>query len=240
MKVLLVGDVHGDLNFMKYCLQYAIENGCDQILQLGDFHYYPYYAHGIRFLEGLNSEIPVYWLDGNHEDHSVIAHRARSPLEVAHNIFYLPRGYTWQLGDLKALALGGAYSIDRHRGEKDYDWFEEEVLTDKDVERACQAGEVDIMFTHDCPIGVPIKTILGLHAKEYKDAISNRKALQVVVDAVKPKYLFHGHYHVRYETDLNGCKIIGLHCNDKREQSIYLLDTEQLKMDVFLTTGKWS
>lgn len=241
MKVLLVGDVHADLNFLQYCINYAQENECEKIIQLGDFGYYPYQVFGIRFLEGIETEVPIYWIDGNHEDFSMLTPNVTSPAEVAPNVFYMPRGYTWQLGEMNAMALGGAYSIDRRGRTKNLDWFEEEVLNYQDIDKACSATGIDVMFTHDCPLGVPIQTILGSKAREIEEAIPNRRALQGVFDVVKPKYLFHGHYHRRYQTELNGCKIVGLDCNNKRNgDSVYVLDTEQVKLGIFLETGTWN
>lgn len=35
-RILLVGDAHGDLDLLRRACDYAVANGCDALLQLGD------------------------------------------------------------------------------------------------------------------------------------------------------------------------------------------------------------
>ena len=70
--VLVVGDVHGNLSWMKLVFQHAYKSGADCILQLGDFGFWTEGWSTDKYLNGVEQEarewdIPLYWLDGNHE-----------------------------------------------------------------------------------------------------------------------------------------------------------------------------
>ena len=248
LKILILGDTHADANHVRYALQQALEAGCEQIIQLGDFGYFPRLPEGQRFLEQIsNPPLLIYWVDGNHEDHESLNHAATEPVEVAPNIFYLPRGYCWRLGDLKALALGGAYSIDQAYRTLGHTYFVEETLRTQDIQRALSAETVDIIFSHDCPIGVDLTQHLNRRSYrtgKYPLSDANRKDIQGIVEALNPFCLFHGHHHASYSARLQlpaglSCSVRGLDRNQKPEKSWIILDTDQLKNEIWLDRGVW-
>ena len=120
-RVLLVGDSHGDAPFLCERLSTAKEVGCDLVFQLGDFGY----AFVDSFLKSVSHRavqtgIPLLFIDGNHDNHPWLRQRvdadngADAPfVEIAPEVFYVPRGSIWTWKQMTFLALGGAYSIDR-------------------------------------------------------------------------------------------------------------------------------
>jgi hypothetical protein len=206
--VLLAGDTHGRMEQVRYLIGVAIDKGCTRIVQVGDFGYWP---HMEPFHERVNSAamkagIDWYWLDGNHENFDALEEavdvNAAEPQQMLARLWYLPRGCTWEWDGCRFMALGGAYSIDRHHRLPGHSWWEQELLTREQVERAMDRGPVDVLLTHDAPEGVcPIVT------SDYKgDEISrgNRKAVSAVVEAVTPRLVTHGHYHHRYSAKIPG------------------------------------
>lgn len=249
-KVLVAGDTHGDSRHFAYLCMVARDNGCEVILQVGDFGFWPkdrsFYPRFHRTIEEQLAahDLRCFWIDGNHEDHDALNEIARaeeaSPTlgkfwKVAKRCFYVPRGTRWTWNGVRMLGLGGAYSIDRKHRIKGYDWFEQEVLSDEDVKVG--RDEVDIMFTHDVPFGV-LETELGTR---FPASVRNRERVLEVVEAVKPKLLMHGHLHHRYEKNLpykyggSWCKVVGLDCNlaHKREDSWVVLDLDDPHPETF-------
>lgn len=79
-KILLAGDTHGDLHQMKYLYGKAVDHEVDAIVVLGDFGYWEHQASGFYFLNWISEtairrNIPTYFVDGNHENHTLLRYR---------------------------------------------------------------------------------------------------------------------------------------------------------------------
>lgn len=120
-RVLVAGDVHGNRRWMGTLCKLARRHGCEIILQVGDFGYWPHTDDGRRFLAHVdwhaerNGIECVYWIDGNHENHdalSAVAAGGNGPLQISQRCIYLPRGVRWTWGGVRFGALGGAFSVD--------------------------------------------------------------------------------------------------------------------------------
>lgn len=235
MKVLVAGDTHGRMWQVNYLLDVAREQGCDRIVQVGDFGYWP---HIEPFAERVNraamrAGIDVYWLDGNHENfdmlEEVVDVDAAEPQQMLANLWYLPRGATWEWDQLRFMSLGGAYSIDVASRVEGSSWWRQELLTREQVERAMDRGLVDVLFTHDAPDGV-----CPIIREGYKgDLISqgNRKAISAVMEAVHPRLLVHGHYHHRYSRVVHGTHVEGLGRDGQGADSWLVLDTSHWRAE---------
>lgn len=125
MKVLGIGDTHGDTSSIcNIAIPIAKKNGCEIIVQEGDFGYHEHAHDGVRFLNKVSKclvrdGITMYWLDGNHENHPLLWEKygPSGPFgfyEIRPNLWYMPRGSVFKLGHVTCLALGGAFSIDKH------------------------------------------------------------------------------------------------------------------------------
>lgn len=257
MKILMLGDTHCDPIWVEHAIAVAKRNGCSRIVQLGDFGYWPHMPDGQRFLTRVSKSLvqaglPLYWLDGNHENHDAIADLlnplitpgSRIPTApfVLHApaVHYIPRGSRWEWDGVKFLALGGAYSIDKNHRTPGLSWWAGETITDADVERAIAGGEeVDVMLSHDCPFGAhPFLDIdpVDRQKDRWPESRANRERLRMVCDVVRPKELFHGHYHKRYDelitigrNDISPLQIHGLGKDGDRDGSTYVFDTEAFR-----------
>lgn len=220
MRILLLGDVHGNESwFNRACIE-AVKQGCDLILQLGDFGYWEHHASGVRYLSSVEKslakyQLTCYWIDGNHENHTLLREKyvnegnrtSEGFYRIRENLYYIPRGARWTWDGVSFLGLGGAYSVDKvknsfygFRGRKEgSSWWPEEVITEAEAELAKQGGKVDVMVSHDCPWGVEIP---GIIKDDFPESADNRKTLSDVVRAVRPNMLFCGHYHVRHSATL--------------------------------------
>jgi predicted phosphodiesterase len=222
-RLAVLGDTHGDTDFALRALAYARhDRGADVVLQLGDFGFtWPEspFAAGVSAL-ACDLDMPVLWVDGNHENHDALDAIPIDPATglrpIAPGVWHLPRGYRWTWGGLRFLALGGATSLDSHLRTPGLNWFPQESLSRDDVHHAVSGGPADVMLCHDAPDGVDIP---GLTPNQFppaaiRGAEQHRRILRLTVDRVQPRWLFHGHYHVSYVADLAGrgyrCTVRGL------------------------------
>lgn len=221
-RILAVGDTHGSSWVVIQAIEFAVANGCDTILQVGDYGFWLENADTAAFLKRVQRElvkygITLYWVDGNHECFDRInsrpemqrPHHLRTPwsLSKCPNIIHLPRGFRWEWWGKTWMALGGAASVDRLGRTPGKSWWPEELLSDEDIEYASRPGKVDVIISHDVPTGVDIpgigpglapNTDSGWPIVTLLESMEHRRKVRQVVDAVKPSMIIAGHYHIPY------------------------------------------
>lgn len=253
-KILVQGDLHGNTSALRRAFQFAQRNGCTFVLQVGDFGYgWDQTNHGDKMITASAKiveefDIPLFWLDGNHENFDRLeaakAFGADEPVEMAPNVFYLPRGTVinldWMGKNYRLLAIGGAYSVDKAYRIWGKSWWPQEEITADDLDKCYEAGKVDIVFSHDAP-GSAFMAALMIAAdgnsremahlamkndQRFPGAKPNRDALESVLQSAQPKLWIHGHYHSAYTADLpNGTHVIGLDMENEVD-AFYVLNLE--------------
>lgn len=244
-RICFAGDWHGNTNFAAGRLMSAAAHGAEVLLHVGDFGFW----HGqdgdayVQSLEKIAARVglPILWLDGNHEDHALIAdlEQVDGLGKVSDHILHLPRGVRWEWGNLRWGALGGATSVDKDLRIPTQDWWPQEALTPDDVARWVSGGPVDVALTHDAPAGLDIPGIsreggIALWGPEAIDvAEAHRRTLAKALEPTRPALLVHGHYHVRHESTwtYRGGKahVVGLDCDIHRPaDNTWLMDLEEM------------
>lgn len=244
MRILLAGDVHGDGNHLLYLYKMAEHFDADRVFALGDFGYFEHYVDGKEFLyeAQLMAEKfskPLYWLDGNHENHLMLRQVYSDNVvddgmwEIRPNVLHSPRGnrFTWDGVDF--LTMGGAFSVDRSQRRVGKTFWFEETITPEEV-AAAGTDKVDIVLSHDVPSGIDMLAIQvhrGFNYRNIPESERNRERVRQVVDAVRPDYLFHGHYHLNYmqQLKLHNAHVVsvrGLACNGMGPDSWTIIDTK--------------
>jgi predicted phosphodiesterase len=222
MKVLFVGDTHANPIWWHEVVEPLAERiDADAIIQLGDFGYWPsvdgeFFAQMVR-----ECAVPVYFCDGNHEHHDVLArdvaaardrHRIVDPtaaVPLGGALRFLPRGARLRLGSVSFCAVGGAVSIDRASRTPGRDWFAEERVSDDDVALAAAGGHADVMLCHDAPGGwaipnLPAPAEMSMRAQlELPASGEHRMRLRAAFEAISPSVVVHGHYHSRYRLEVD-------------------------------------
>lgn len=204
-KILIVADFHGDISFLKIVIDKAEEYKCDAIIQLGDFGYWP---SEINF-PGMAPSIPIYFIDGNHEEHSRL-NQTVEYTEVSENVFHIARGTFLKIGNMNCLGIGGAYSIDRHYRIEGISWFKEEEITESDLSKCLNHKDkfpLDLIFSHDIPLKLTVTK------NSYVGSYHTREKLDILLDNASPKYWFFGHYHLDYRNKFRSTEFIGLPSN---------------------------
>lgn len=128
------------------------------------------------------------------------------------HIKYLIDGNCYQIGQSRALVLGGAYSVDKYyrlmRGQvspnASYEekarigWFEDEQLTElerNDIYCKWQGKTVDIILSHTCPISIEPTDLFLASVNQSTVDKSMEKFLEKIKQDVNWSYWFFGHYH---------------------------------------------
>lgn len=137
-----------------------------------------------------NPKTLIYFCDGNHEDHDSLD-KLNDADEIMPGVFFKKRSSMLTLPDGRTvLFIGGADSIDKKYRTQGVDWFPQEMISYRDIDRLPDC-KIDIVISHTCPeVGMYYMD----HMKEtFKD--SSRAALDYVLERYNPSLWFFGHFH---------------------------------------------
>lgn len=213
-KAGVFGDIHGAWGDAEDVIRKAIEEQgpFDLIIQVGDMGFgFPGVRPWTYAPKG-----KLRWVDGNHENFSLLYKRhlnnfgydpyhviwPRGWKKFLNNWTYMPRG-TIEDG---ILYIGGAASIDKHRRTLGVNWWAEENITYADEERTLKAieaydGDIHTVISHTCPTTFSMAPVL--RGPEF--ATNNRKFLEFVRKEVMPDRWFFGHFHAPLTGRYEGC-----------------------------------
>lgn len=234
--VAFAGDWHGDKNWATKMID-MLPDKVDVLVHLGDFGY----RFEKNFMKSVDEaardrDIIVMFVDGNHEDFDQLYSKKVDDdgvRRMRERIWHLPRGFRWEWSGVTFMALGGAHSIDRSNRVPNYSWWSAEHLTFEQINNAIEGGSVDVMVTHDAPLGHVIPGLGGVGFFPEADLISSeghRRALSLVVDEVRPSFLWHGHYHSAYKERNGSTVVTGLDCDGSSfDRNVEVVNMKELR-----------
>lgn len=164
MKVLLLGDVHGaHAELAARLVRIRDQHGIGAVIQAGDFGFF-----SSLFTSGFSGgrlPIPVYAIDGNHDDHAWLhqMEKAGEPerWRQQYNLHFQPRASIIRLDNVTVGFLGGALHVDRAQYRH---WFRNiaNFILVHERARATKLFNHErpvMIVTHSCPadIGVGIR-----------------------------------------------------------------------------------
>ena len=192
--IILVGDIHGEFRFFRELIA-RVQLPPDVVfIQLGDFGYYPH------TIEAWPKNFPnkVYFFDGNHEYFPALPTDSNDIVELANNLFYIPRGYILTLEGLKIGVMGGGESVDYVDRTMGIDWFPQERVELSDIAKL-RNEKVDVLLTHTPPSSV-IRSYLPKIDKQFwklphawEDISAHR--IQLLWEDMGYPQLYCGHIH---------------------------------------------
>ena len=250
MKILCVGDIHGNTFDLKRAVKHAYDQGCERVFFLGDFGWWHDNSKLLAAAESAfaNTGLITEWIDGNHENFDDLysheigdgGYRWLSPF-----VRHIPRGSIETINGKKFLFMGGAISIDRWERKPGKSYWPQEAISDADIIHAANmmnyvGGSVDVVLAHDGPL-MPRgtnKNSDGYWPSEWKLDLAlsdlNREKLKIVADYAKAKLWVHGHHHTRWtgEYEFDEYETTRVECLDKDGGKLvdctYIIDTEEL------------
>lgn len=147
-----------------------------------------------------DNDAELHFVDGNHEHHEYLNSTLATTETpwLTPRIQWLERGRRWTWHDRTWLACGGAVSVDKLYRTEGTDWFPQETITPQQEAACIAGGPADVLLSHDAPTDAPL-TLMRPAPKGWQPMIpaaeEHREVLQRICVAVKPSYVFHGHYH---------------------------------------------
>lgn len=217
--MLFVGDVHGKVGQLEWRLGHDPSWRDKKIFQVGDM--------GIGF-KGVAfdrewSRDRLLFIRGNHDSPEA----CRKHLNYAGDYGYIP--------EEKLFYCGGAWSIDYMWRTEGISWWKDEELDAVELNKAFQLYQEykpETMVTHEAPTRAASILLNQMQIKSspsesatsvpkndeeyayYKSKVGcaetrTSQYLQQMLDVWGPKHWVFGHYHVRMDFELQGCKF---HC----------------------------
>lgn len=142
----VIGDIHGNYRRLLRLVEEALADGIFAVIQVGDFGWY---RANVGFFEKHPLPLPVYFIDGNHEDHSLLQFDVVT--EMYSNLFFVPRGTVLELDGRRIACMGGAASVDKaYRLRNGWHWSALEDITLAEAQRFDGVTDIDLFITH-CP-----------------------------------------------------------------------------------------
>jgi Icc-related predicted phosphoesterase len=210
----ILGDIHGDFYMLQQKVDQAIAKGASALIQVGDFGYY---KHLLDRLWKCELDIPVYWIDGNHEEHEHLQ-GITDILEIHNNCFFVPRGKILELDNRVIAFMGGAASIDKGiRLRKKLHWTHLENIMQSDLDNLLNNlklfdNKVDMMISHVPPQGVISRNFTKNVFKffgvpnDWKD--ENADIIESIWNNLGKPQLYCGHMHISVSD--GNCQILDI------------------------------
>ena len=213
--VYYTGDLHGDLRELTRFERLHL-TAADIVVLLGDVGAnYDGFRHDRLFKEALSALPPVFLcIHGNHEmrpggipsykqklwNGGVVWYEEKYP-----NLLFAGDGEIFDLGGVRHIAIGGAYSVDKyHRLVRGMAWWPDEqpdAAIRAYVEAQLAAHPVDVILSHTCPYRYePTEAFLPGLDPARVDA-GTEKWLDEIERAVSYRAWYCGHWHIDKRTE---------------------------------------
>ena len=157
--ILLLGDIHGHAGILKSAIEVAKESNAVAIIQLGDFGLYlddneNWFRDSVK-----NSHIPIYFIDGNHDDcDRWTMFEGIGRIWNDRKLYYVPRGTVMEVDGRTIAVMGGASSINKKQLlESNMPWTPLEDIRQKDIDKLLKNAKnkhIDMFLTHIPPHSV--------------------------------------------------------------------------------------
>jgi Icc-related predicted phosphoesterase len=214
--ILLLGDIHGDWTILQDAIQKAEEVSATALIQVGDFcmfrggqtAYNAQCANNQKDFHKImqKSKVPVYFIDGNHDD----CDRWVEYTEVTQvfddaPFYYIPRGTVMELDGRTIAFMGGASSINKKWSIRDGNhWTPMEDIRQIDIDNLIKNAEgkkIDMFITH-----IPPHSVVQEHFDDsakimFEVGLDWHDQNQTIVEELWYKlgtpHIFSGHMHKR-------------------------------------------
>lgn len=145
--IAFVGDVHGQFEIFHMIPNDIVPKNV-QVIQVGDFGVVPNLVSLWRRVKQFDK--PIFFIDGNHEYFPLLT-PYKKPSAIAEGLVYVPRGTVLNIDGIKIGFCGGGVSIDKRIRTPGFDWFPDEAITRRDVQKFYSVGKLDLLVTHAPP-----------------------------------------------------------------------------------------
>jgi len=252
MRVLIIGDVHGQHEKLAEVLQRAqADYRIEAAIQVGDFGFFPEPLARLREA-GIRFAVPVHAIDGNHEDHAWLRRAsltgATNAWKQELNLVYQARPSVAEMGASKIGFLGGALHVDR---PQKHNWLAglPNYILRRQREHAAELfnqQQLELIVTHSCPsrIGIGIRSSpeFGHGVAEYivaagfdpgpHDDCGETELGHLWCDLrYRPRAWVFGHFHRAHQTTIEGTQFVCVPGDfDTPTHNFVVWDTEEKRL----------
>ena len=218
MRIYVAADIHGRFHLIKDFCRKKKTTKEDLLIHLGDLQVnydgYVYDQEKKEYLESL--PIRILNVRGNHEMRPeqcpgyVLTrwNEGKVYIENAYpSLLFAKDGEIYNFNGLRAIAIGGACSIDRQRRvAAGRGWWRDEQLSKKErkeIEQKLEKNgwQVDVVLSHTAPLKYePCEAFLP-GVKQYLVDKTMETWLDSIEERLDYQYWFCGHYHVQKSLD---------------------------------------
>lgn len=244
-RIMFVGDVHGEFEALKFIInEKNKENKIDAVIVCGDYGIWnDFKIDNVPKCYDLNLDIPVYFVDGNHDNHSELDKYEKGKIHnVIGNLFYCSFGSTLTIANYTYLFCGGALSIDKHLRKEGVSWWPTECINEDDMNYLPNC-RVDAVVSHTAPFEICRKIceneFWSYNSKKLHNDPSS-KFLDKILEQYNPYNWYFGHWHTFFmdysgHTNYNGFNMVPLISKidllNESEESKYELMYKNLLLD---------
>ena len=214
--IYYTGDIHGStLEIVTFCARFQPSKD-DTIVILGDVgaNYFGNERDDAFKAEFAKLEPTILCIHGNHEirPQNIPSYKTKEwnggivwYEEVYPNILFAKDGEFYDIEGTKHLAIGGAYSVDKHyRLLRGYGWWADEQPSEEIkqyVEQQIKEKPSDVILSHTCPFKYePTEMFLpGIDQSTVDD--STERWLDKIEELVDYKAWYCGHWHINKRID---------------------------------------
>jgi predicted phosphodiesterase len=252
MRVLIVGDVHGQHQQLAESLRQAqTDFRIAAAIQVGDFGFYKNLLTHARE-EKIRFPVPLHVIDGNHEDHPWLRRAlllgAGRTWKHELNLVYQPRPSVASFGTSRVGFLGGALHVDRPQKHNSLTGFPNYILRRSREHAATLFNHQrpDLIVTHSCPsrIGIGIRssaemrpgiaehiTAAGFDPGPPEDCGEVELGRLWLDLTYKPRAWVFGHFHRPHQAVVEGTRFVCVSDDfDSPSRTLVIWDTEEKKL----------
>jgi Icc-related predicted phosphoesterase len=201
-RIVVAGDWHGVLPWTPWAIRRTAANKIRTIVHVGDLGIGPWFGRHDDFVGRLDTvlarhDVRLLVVPGNHENYDTLVAAPRDEtgaMLLGEHIRALPRGYRWQIAEVRFGALGGATSVDRDQRIPGSSWWAAEAISLDDVD---QLGDepLDVLVTHEAPAEVLLVSPMSVPDDLRRVAQYGRQLVRMAVEHTGPRVAFRGHWH---------------------------------------------
>lgn len=218
MAIYITGDTHSDFEKIQEFCEFAQTTTDDIMIILGDAGINYYLDETDRNLKNELSQYPItfFCVHGNHEERpfeidtyeEIEWHGGTAYAEPFYpNLIFAKDGEIYDFDGKKAMAIGGAYSVDKwYRLRNNMRWFETEQPDDAIMNFAVSQldklnWKIDFIFSHTAPLKFEPTDVFSPYINQDNVDKTTEKWLDKIEDKLDYEHWFLGHYHTdRYES----------------------------------------
>jgi hypothetical protein len=249
MRIGIFGDVHCNHEIFYEMLMSAVEkHNITAAIQVGDFSFS---KEILKHPELNNLHVPLYVIDGNHEDFKFL-NKSSSKGEyvnwASNNLHYQSRGSTIVLDGIRIGFIGGAMNVNRPQR-----MIGGNIISDDDIRKTLKefsANPPDIVVSHSCPAGIGVGMlgnpehrmgiyyniiIPGYDPGPFDDCGETQLASLWKGMAKKPQLWIFGHFHRFHKQRVVDTDFISMPSVEKTVRQVLLWDTDAKDISDSLT-----